>query len=312
MRQAVLDIRRGAAWIAAREEIDDQQLGISGISLGGLVAALAASAEPRFQKTCLVLTGGNLEKIIRESSETDRDPTATGPVEPSSRSKWPNGSGPIDPLTYAPLLQGRRVLMLNARHDKVIPPACTQAFWQAAGRPEIEWWDADHYSAIWYLPRALSRMVDFFRPERGRPARHPETGAAASRPRAVSSLAEAPCSPQTRCLPGDWPRRDHKFLGTRLARGWLHFVRPVSLARSVLATAEISSGVVQMKQAIAGVTPASEREMTVMIVWPSVAAMSLGPFPLGLWLGRLYAIKSGFYIFTLSNLFCLLTIPLAL
>ena len=71
MRQAVLDIRRGAAWMAAREEIDDQQLGISGISLGGLVAALAASAEPRFQKACLVLTGGNLEKIIRESSETE-------------------------------------------------------------------------------------------------------------------------------------------------------------------------------------------------------------------------------------------------
>ena len=55
--------------------------------------------------------------------------------------------------------------MLNARHDKVIPPACTQAFWQAAGRPEIEWWDADHYSAIWYLPKALSRMVAFFRTE---------------------------------------------------------------------------------------------------------------------------------------------------
>ena len=34
-----------------------------------------------------------------------------------------------------------------------------------------------------------------------------------------------------------------------------------------------------MKQAIAGVTPASEREVTVMIVWPSVAAMSLGPVP---------------------------------
>jgi hypothetical protein len=67
-----------------------------------------------------------------------------------------------------------------------------------------------------------------------------------------------------------------------------------------------------MKQAIAGVTPASEREVTVMTVWPSVAAMSLGPLPLGQWLGRLYAIQSGFYIFTVGNLFCLLGIPLAL
>ena len=49
-----------------------------------------------------------------------------------------------------------------------------------------------------------------------------------------------------------------------------------------------------------------------MTVWPSVAAMSLGPFPLGLMLGRLYAIKTGAHIFTVGNLMCLLSIPLAL
>lgn len=67
-----------------------------------------------------------------------------------------------------------------------------------------------------------------------------------------------------------------------------------------------------MKQAIAGITSPSDKEATVMTVWPSVAAMSLLGIPLGLILGRLYAIRTGFYIFTLGNLFCLLTIPLAL
>ena len=164
MRQAVLDIRRGAAWLGAREEIDAQQLGISGISLGGLVAALATAAEPRFQKACLVLTGGNLEKIILESTETEevRRYWTGRTISHEQIAQW---LGPIDPLTYAPLLRDRKVLMLNARHDKVIPPDCTIAFWQAAGQPEIEWWDADHYSAIWYLPKALSRMVAFFRAE---------------------------------------------------------------------------------------------------------------------------------------------------
>lgn len=67
-----------------------------------------------------------------------------------------------------------------------------------------------------------------------------------------------------------------------------------------------------MKQAIAGVTSAAEKEATVMIVWPSVAAMSLAGLPLGQRLGRLYAIKAGMYIFTVGNLCCLLSIPLAL
>ncbi len=67
-----------------------------------------------------------------------------------------------------------------------------------------------------------------------------------------------------------------------------------------------------MKQAIAGVTVPAEKEATVMTVWPSVAAMSLFGIPVGLILGRLYAIPAGFYVLTVGNLICLLSIPLAL
>ena len=67
-----------------------------------------------------------------------------------------------------------------------------------------------------------------------------------------------------------------------------------------------------MKQAIAGVTVPEDREATVMTVWPSVAAMSLGGLPLGTILGRLYEIPVGFHVFTLGNLFCLLSIPLSI
>jgi len=62
-----------------------------------------------------------------------------------------------------------------------------------------------------------------------------------------------------------------------------------------------------MNQAIAGVTPADSGEVTVMTVWPSIARTALGRS-----LGKLYAIKTGTYIFTLGNLFALATIPLAL
>ncbi len=67
-----------------------------------------------------------------------------------------------------------------------------------------------------------------------------------------------------------------------------------------------------MKQAIAGVAPTDGAEVTVMTVWPSVASMRLVGFPIGRMLGRLFGIKAGIYIFTLGNLFCLLSIPLAL
>ena len=63
----------------------------------------------------------------------------------------------------------------------------------------------------------------------------------------------------------------------------------------------------ETKQAIAGVSPASVAETTVMTVWPSVAKFGLGRL-----LGRAYENRTGTYIFRLGNLIALASIPIAL
>jgi hypothetical protein len=62
-----------------------------------------------------------------------------------------------------------------------------------------------------------------------------------------------------------------------------------------------------MKQAIAGVTPAHVGEATVMMVWPSVAATSIGCL-----FGRMFSIRAGFGFLTLGNLIALASIPIML
>ena len=63
-----------------------------------------------------------------------------------------------------------------------------------------------------------------------------------------------------------------------------------------------------MKQPIAGVAPPELGEVTVMTVWPSIAA-----YPSGRFLGSLYSIRwPDVYIFRLGNLLALLSIPHAL
>ncbi|RCS47704.1 PH domain-containing protein [Bremerella cremea] len=62
-----------------------------------------------------------------------------------------------------------------------------------------------------------------------------------------------------------------------------------------------------MKQAIAGLSLSSQHEATAIVVWPSVSASEIGQK-----LGRLYEKKEGKGIFTLGNLFVLLSIPLAI
>jgi hypothetical protein len=63
-----------------------------------------------------------------------------------------------------------------------------------------------------------------------------------------------------------------------------------------------------MKQAIAGVAPPELAEVTIMTVWPSIAATTLGRL-----LGRLYVNRSGFgHILTVGKLWMALTIPVAM
>jgi dienelactone hydrolase len=161
MTQAILDIRRGVAWLGAREEVDENNLGVFGISLGGITGALAMTAEPRLQNACLLLAGGDIAKVAWESKELER-----------VRREWLNRGGTkeefleslqvIDPVTYAANARGRRILMLNAKADEVVPPDCTVSLWTALGEPEIVWYEGGHYSVAKHIFSALSRTTRFF------------------------------------------------------------------------------------------------------------------------------------------------------
>ena len=164
MTQAVLDIRRATAWLGERTEVDPKRLGITGISLGGIVSALAASGEPRLENVAVFLGGGNFADLLW-ANETGRAQAFRKRwlADGGTRESFTDILAQIDPVTYGHLLQGRRVLMIAAKNDEVIPPACATALWESIGRePELVWIDAGHYSAIKYLPEELVRLDLFF------------------------------------------------------------------------------------------------------------------------------------------------------
>jgi dienelactone hydrolase len=161
MTQAVLDIRQGVAWLGAKPEVDEQNLGVFGISLGGITGALAMTAEPRIQNACLLLAGGDVGKVAWESKELERVRTewlARG----GSKEEFLELMKTVDPATYAANARGRRILMLNAKADEVVPPECTVSLWKGFGEPEIVWYDGGHYSVAKHIFSALSRSSRFF------------------------------------------------------------------------------------------------------------------------------------------------------
>ena len=164
MTQAVLDIRRAADWLAARPEVDPRRLGITGISLGGIMSALAGSADERFSSVGIVLGGGRLGETVWELNHRDADQFRRQWLESGkTREEFVRTIEQVDPATYGHRLRDRRVLMIEAAHDEVIPAENARALHSAIGdHARIVWLNSGHYTAIWYLPRELVRLERFF------------------------------------------------------------------------------------------------------------------------------------------------------
>jgi len=161
LRQGVLDVRRAGNWLADRPEVDSARIGVTGISLGGIVSSLAAAIDPSIHDAAILLAGGDLHEILWTMPEAARYRRLW--VE-SGRNKQDLQDllTPLDPLTYAQRLRGKRLIMFAGNVDEVVPPASARALWLAAGRPPITWLDCGHYSAAGYLLPAIRRTVDFF------------------------------------------------------------------------------------------------------------------------------------------------------
>ena len=166
--QAREDIRRTFDLLASRPEVNPERIGIVGISLGGIISATAAGAEPRIHRAGLILAGGDLLTIIHHARET-RDLSATMlKLPPAERAEVEADIAAADPLKFAAALRRRaqdgRVLMINAAQDEVIPRECTEKLANALGIGDrVVWLEGlGHYTAIAELPRALRMTADFF------------------------------------------------------------------------------------------------------------------------------------------------------
>jgi dienelactone hydrolase len=161
VRQTVLDLRRAAAWMAGRPELDARRLGILGTSLGSFMAALAGEMEPRLGRVALLLGGGGL---VDAYYDDPRGKLFRALYERlgGSKEKLSRLIAPADPLTCAANLRGRNLLMLAARHDDIVPPRMAETLWRASGRQKIVWFDCTHYGAVVYIVPALDELVKHF------------------------------------------------------------------------------------------------------------------------------------------------------
>ncbi len=158
VRQAVLDGRRAVAWLGSRPEVDPDRLGVVGTSLGSFTGGLLAAAEPRVHSACLLLTGGGLVDAFYSHPQAGLIAQALL-LAGVTREKLQRLIAPVDPLTYADRLRDKKLLLIGASRDDVVPPEALRRLWEATGRPKIVWFDATHVGAAAYAFPAMNAVI---------------------------------------------------------------------------------------------------------------------------------------------------------
>ena len=156
--QGVLDCRRAAAWLAMQPCVDREKLGVVGTSLGSFIGGLVAASEPSVRSACLLLGGGGLVDAFYDH------PSATSVVRLMAMFGLTKDTlrpyiDPADPLTYADQLRGKRLLLIAASRDEVVPPVAMRRLWEATGKPKIVWYDSTHVGAALYAFPVMKEVI---------------------------------------------------------------------------------------------------------------------------------------------------------
>jgi isopenicillin-N N-acyltransferase like protein len=189
LAQGTEDVRRSVDVLASRPEVNPRQIGLMGVSLGGILAGTAAGQEPRISRAVLLLAGGDVLPIIHHAQETRTMSEAILRLPAAQRAAVEQALVQADPLEHAAQLRDRaqqgRVLMINAGEDEVIPRENTEKLAVALGiKDRVVWLDGlGHYTALAALPLALKKAVDFFAQDLPADAIKPRTHSAANLPR---------------------------------------------------------------------------------------------------------------------------------
>jgi len=156
--QAASDVRTVTDWLAAQPGINPRRLGVVGISLGAIVAHLAMGRDDRLTAGVAVLGGGDLADLSRTSVLVRLlRRLYSQPLDPATL----GGLSAVDPLTYAARNRPRRVLMIEAARDQLVPPRDSTELWEALGRPPIQWLDVNHF-ALGLTPEPTFRATSAY------------------------------------------------------------------------------------------------------------------------------------------------------
>jgi acetyl esterase/lipase len=154
LRQSILDARTVLSWLLDQ---DDRPVGVTGLSLGGALAAALTCLESRFAFSAPLIAHMDVAATFADAPVLEgvrRELRAFG-FEPADLARF------FDRVGWSELRPGippRRIRILAASDDRFFRPALVEAMWRRWGEPPIHWYPGSHMGFLTHLPDAVTRL----------------------------------------------------------------------------------------------------------------------------------------------------------
>ena len=162
LRQAVLDAHRAFDWLSTRPDIDPTRMGVTGISLGAVLAALIAGVDHRAQMLVTIVGGTDVSDVVWDS------PITSG-LHPGllyhgvTYDSLKRDMAPVEPANWLHGFDPNNALLFNGRYDVFISPKQARHLAEALGGAHIVWTPTGHYGAVFAQTQIEATGIKFLR-----------------------------------------------------------------------------------------------------------------------------------------------------
>jgi len=168
LKQNIADHKRVLDWIETRGELDAHRIGLFGISMGGIQAALLAPLDHRVKAATFGLAAGDLPFVLAHSTERSivRHRAEFLRAHQMNLAQFQDelrNAMTCDPALLAPYVEQERVLLVLGFCDTVVPFDKGWELRGKLGKPETLILPTGHYTALFCIPYVKNRCLHFFR-----------------------------------------------------------------------------------------------------------------------------------------------------
>jgi pimeloyl-ACP methyl ester carboxylesterase len=140
--QSVFDFRILLDWLQRQQGVE--QVGVTGLSLGGFISAMLASVEGKLAfalPNVPIITVADLVLEWQPIGALMRTALAASGLSPADARRLVAVSCP---LTYPPVLPPERLMIVGGAGDRLAPPKHSRILWDHWNRCRIHWFPGSH------------------------------------------------------------------------------------------------------------------------------------------------------------------------